>query len=355
MVGGAILVWAVRTVPGCQRFATIGALLPKPLSWQKVQPVNIGRASVQTGGRRVSPLGKVGHAKCLKEQKNHMAIAGSNRFPFLSLRFFAIAAALFLVAACATAPDRSDTEAYAEYQETNDPLEPMNRGVFQVNRALDAWFLKPFAILYREFLPPPFQRGIHNFLNNLRTPVVLANDLLQGEMGRAGTTLARFMINTTLGVGGLDDPATELGWEDHDEDFGQTLAVWGLPEGPYLMLPVIGPSNPRDGVGLVVDNFVLDPIAWWIRADNDDRAWIGYTRAGVTAVDRRARIYGELEELEKTSLDLYASIRSLYRQHRNNEINQGKETPDALGPSLDELPAMPDIPGLPDEETPNPQ
>ena len=156
-----------------------------------MQPVNIGRASVQTGGRRVSPLGKVGHAKCLKEQKNHMAIAGSNRFPFLSLRFFAIAAALFLAAACATAPDRSDTEAYAEYQETNDPLEPMNRGIFQVNRALDTWFLKPLAILYREFLPPPFQRGIHNFLNNLRTPVVLANDLLQGEMGRAGTTLAR--------------------------------------------------------------------------------------------------------------------------------------------------------------------
>ena len=121
------------------------------------------------------------------------------------------------------------------------------------------------------------------------------------------------------------------------------------------MLPVIGPSSPRDGVGLVVDNFLLDPIAWWIRADNDSRAWIGYTRTGVTAVDKRARIYEELEELEKTSLDLYASIRSLYRQHRRSEINQGKEFIDTLGPSLDDLPAMPDIPEIPEEDAPKPQ
>ena len=291
----------------------------------------------------------------MKEQKNHMAMKGSNRFHFLPLRFFAIVAVILLSAGCATPPDRSDTEAYAEYQEINDPLEPMNRGFFQLNRALDAWFLKPLAIMYREFLPPPFQRGIHNFLNNLHTPVVLANDLLQGEMGRAGTTFSRFLVNTTLGVGGLGDPATELGWQDHDEDFGQTLAVWGLPEGPYLMLPVLGPSNPRDGVGLAVDTFVLDPVAWWVRADNSDRAWIGYTRAGVTGIDKRARIYEELEELEKTSLDLYASIRSLYRQHRNSEINQGKESADTLGPSLDELPAMPDIPEIPNEDASKPQ
>jgi phospholipid-binding lipoprotein MlaA len=110
------------------------------------------------------------------------------------------------------------------------------------------------------------------------------------------------------------------------------------------MLPVLGPSNPRDGVGLAVDSFLIDPFAWWVRADNSDRAWIGYTRAGVTAVDRRARIYEELEELEKTSLDLYASIRSLYRQHRQSEINQGRESADTLGPSLDELPDIPEIP-----------
>ena len=284
-----------------------------------------------------------------------MAIKGSNGLQFLRCRSFAIFAAIVFVAGCATAPDRSDTEAYAEYQEINDPLEPMNRGFFQLNRALDTWFLKPLAIMYREFLPPPFQRGIHNFLNNLRTPVVLANDLLQGEMDRAGTTFARFLVNTTLGVGGLGDPATELGWEDHDEDFGQTLAVWGIPEGPYLMLPVIGPSNPRDGVGLAVDTFVLDPVAWWVRADNSDRAWIGYTRAAITGVDKRARIYEELEELEKTSLDLYASIRSLYRQHRRSEINQGKESADTLGPSLDELPAMPNIPEIPNEDVPKSQ
>jgi phospholipid-binding lipoprotein MlaA len=281
-----------------------------------------------------------------------MATTGVNWFHFLALRFFAIFAVILLAAGCATPPDRSDTEAYAEYQEVNDPLEPMNRGIFQLNRALDTWFLKPLAIMYREFLPPPFQRGIHNFLNNFRTPVVLANDLLQGEMDRAGTTVARFLINTTLGVGGLSDPASELGWQDHDEDFGQTLAVWGLPEGPYLMLPVLGPSNPRDGAGLAVDTFVLDPFAWWIRADDSDRAWIGYTRAGVTAVSRRARIYQELDELEKTSLDFYASIRSLYRQHRNSEINQGKKPADTLVPTFDNLPAMPNFPDIPDENSP---
>lgn len=278
----------------------------------------------------------------------------SKRLRFVPLRFFAIIAVIFLVAGCATAPDRSDTEAYAEYLEINDPLEPMNRGIFQLNRALDTWFLRPLAIMYREFLPPPFQRGIHNFFNNLRTPVVLANDLLQGEMERAGTTVARFLINTTLGVGGLDDPATELGWVDHDEDFGQTLAVWGVPGGPYLMLPILGPSNPRDGVGRVVDSFILDPVSWWVRSDTD-RAWIGYTRAGLTAVDKRARIYEEFEELEKSSLDLYASIRSLYRQHRNSEINQGRESADTLGPSLDEFPTMPDLPEIPDENTTEPR
>jgi phospholipid-binding lipoprotein MlaA len=291
----------------------------------------------------------------LKEQKNHMAMKGSNRFHFLPLRLFAIIAVISLAAGCATPPNPSDTEAYAEYREINDPLEPMNRGIFQLNRALDTWFLKPLAIMYREFLPPPFQRGIHNFLNNLRTPIVLANDLFQGEMDRAGTTIARFLINTTLGVGGLSDPATELGWEDHDEDFGQTLAVWGLPEGPYLMLPLLGPSSPRDGVGLAVDSFLIDPIGLLGTLGNDGLRPYALTRAVLTGIDKRARIYEEFEELEKTSLDLYASIRSLYRQHRNSEINQGKKPADALGTTFDNLPAMPNIPEIPDEDSPKPQ
>ncbi|MGF1641415.1 MAG: VacJ family lipoprotein, partial [Rhodospirillales bacterium] len=263
---------------------------------------------------------------------------GSRGLPFRPLQGLALAAMIVLATGCASVPDRSDTEAYAEFREVNDPLEPLNRGIFEANRALDVMFLRPAAIMFREFLPPPFQRGIHNFLSNLRTPVVLANDLLQGEMERAGATIARFLINTTLGVGGLDDPASDLGWQNHDEDFGQTLAVWGLPEGPFLMLPIIGPSNPRDAVGLLVDSLLIDPIAWWIRADTDSRTWIGYTRAGVTAVGARARLYEELDELEKTSLDLYASIRSLYRQHRRTEIHQGRIAPDSLDPLLYDLP-----------------
>lgn len=267
-----------------------------------------------------------------------MVTMGSRGLPFRPLQGLALAAMIVLATGCASVPDRSDTEAYAEFREVNDPLEPLNRGIFEANRALDVMFLRPAAIMFREFLPPPFQRGIHNFLSNLRTPVVLANDLLQGEMERAGATIARFLINTTLGVGGLDDPASDLGWQNHDEDFGQTLAVWGLPEGPFLMLPIIGPSNPRDAVGLLVDSLLIDPIAWWIRADTDSRTWIGYTRAGVTAVGARARLYEELDELEKTSLDLYASIRSLYRQHRRTEIHQGRIAPDSLDPLLYDLP-----------------
>ncbi len=196
-----------------------------------------------------------------------MAMKGSNRFHFLPLRFFAIVAVILSQQAARRRQTDRTPRLMPNTRKSTIPSEPMNRGFFQLNRALDAWFLKPLAIMYREFSPPPFQRGIHNFLNNLHTPVVLANDLLQGEMGRAGTTFSRFLVNTTLGVGGLGDPATELGWQDHSEDFGQTLAVWGLPEGPYLMLPVLGPSNPRDGVALAVDTFVLDPVAWWVRAE----------------------------------------------------------------------------------------
>jgi phospholipid-binding lipoprotein MlaA len=163
------------------------------------------------------------------------------------------------------------------------------------------------------------------------------------------------LINTTLGVGGLSDPATELGWADHDEDFGQTLAVWGLPEGPYLMLPLLGPSSPRDGVGLAVDSFLIDPLGLLGTLGNDGLRPYALTRAAVTGIDKRARIYEEFEELEKTSLDLYASIRSLYRQHRNSEINQGKKPTDALGTTFDNSPAMPDIPEIPDEDFPKPQ
>jgi phospholipid-binding lipoprotein MlaA len=225
------------------------------------------------------------------------------------------------LAGCASAPS-DDTEARAEFEKLNDPIEPTNRAIFEFNLGLDKVVIKPVTGAYRAIAPQPVRDGVHNFLQNLRAPIIFANDLLQGAPGRAGTTLARAVINSTLGVLGFGDPAAALGFEQHDEDFGQTLAVWGVGEGPYVMLPLFGPSNPRDVVGKVVD-FFLDPINWW--ASNADNDWIPITRAVVTGIDARDQLWDVLEDLERTSIDFYAAIRSLYRQRRGDEIRNGAD------------------------------
>ena len=249
-----------------------------------------------------------------------------------------LAAFLFLTGGCATMPDPSDPEALAEYNKVNDPAEPTNRAIFEVNRGLDTAILKPIAQLYRDATPQFFQDRINDALNNLRSPVIFFNDLLQGELDRAITTAVRFMINSTVGLLGLNDIATDLGIEGHDEDFGQTLAVWGLPEGPYVVLPLFGPSNPRDTIGIVVD-FLVDPFNIW--ADNTDRNYTILARSGTRAVDLRATHMEALDSVEKTSLDFYASIRSLYRQRRANEIRNGQPSANMPAPGLSQ--ALPGI------------
>ena len=254
------------------------------------------------------------------------------------IRLVAVLLAAFLFAGCATMPDPSDKEAVAEFKEINDPGEPAMRAIFEVNRVLDKMLLRPAAEFYKGFVPPALQRGVHNFLNNLRTPIVLLNDVLQGKMERAGTTLARFFVNSTVGVLGFSDQAAEMGMDYHNEDFGQTLAVWGADEGPYLMLPIFGPSNPRDAVGLAVD-FLVDPINMWAR--NTDRDGVVWARSGMRAVDERARNYDVIEDLEKSSLDFYATVRSLYRQRRKDEINDGKTSANMPAPGLGETTPVP--------------
>ncbi len=264
---------------------------------------------------------------------------------FRVTRLARIMAAVLLLAAgtmfsgCATAPDASNADALAEYRQINDPMEPMNRAIFAFNRAIDAAILKPLATLYREFTPKVVQEAIGNILANLRAPVVFANDVLQGEGKRAGNTLARFAVNSTLGLGGTMDVASAMGVPAHAEDFGQTLAVWGAPEGPYLMLPLFGPSNPRDAVGLVAD-FFTDPINWY--AINTGQEFITYSRTGTTGVDARARHMKELDDLERTSLDYYAAIRSLYRQRRADEIKNGRGSSNTPTPGLSGRPAPAD-------------
>lgn len=227
---------------------------------------------------------------------------------------------LVLLAGCATPPS-NDPEALEAFKEANDPLEPMNRYFFEVNQFLDEVLLKPFAGWYHLALPDPAEDGVRNFLRNLKSPVILANDLFQGEWSRAGTTVARFFINSTIGVGGFVDVASMMDMNYHEEDFGQTLAVYGAGEGPYLHLPIIGSGNPRDYSGRVVD-YALDPLTWVGYAYNVSE--INTARTALETLDTRARNLEAIDELKKGSVDFYATVRSLYRQHRNDLIRNGE-------------------------------
>jgi phospholipid-binding lipoprotein MlaA len=228
------------------------------------------------------------------------------------------------LSACATVPPESDPEALAEYHRINDPLEPLNRATHSFNMAIDAVILKPIAQVYRFILPQPIRQMITNFLDNLQSPLILANDLLQGEFERGGTTIARFVTNTTVGVGGLFDPASEWGMEKHKEDFGETLAVWGVGEGFYLVLPFFGPSNPRDLTGLVAE-FFADPVDLYL--DHEDERELRIARTSLEVIDFRERNLDTLEELERNTDDLYAAMRSAYRQNRAFRISNGRTTP----------------------------
>ncbi|HSV28950.1 MAG TPA: VacJ family lipoprotein, partial [Candidatus Omnitrophota bacterium] len=190
--------------------------------------------------------------------------------------------------------------------------------------------LKPLAQGYRAAVPQFGRDRVRDFLNNLRAPIVFANDVLQGETDRAVQTMMRFAFNTGFGIGGLFDLAAEGGIPFHDEDFGQTFAVWGLPEGPYIVLPILGPSNVRDTGGMVTE-WVADPVNLYLH--NTDRDWAIWTRTGLAGIDKRERLLDPLEEIERTSLDYYSSLRSLYRQRRDAEIKNQKIDKPAPGVS----------------------
>lgn len=199
-----------------------------------------------------------------------------------------------------------------------DPLEPMNRFIFGFNSYLNDFLLSPLAHGYNSVVPEVVRDSFSSFLGNLSSPVVLANDLMQLEFGRAYRTFERMLVNSTIGIFGLWDAAGWMGLEAHDEDFGQTLGAYGVGEGIYLVLPIFGPSNPRDAIGKFgVDPF-LDPVGLWLKnTDQDD--WY-YARAGAEGFTGYAEIVDQLDTLEETSMDFYAAVRSFYRQKREAEI-----------------------------------
>lgn len=207
-----------------------------------------------------------------------------------------------------------------------DPLEPFNRKMFGFNDGLQRHLMQPTARGYRAALPEPARDGVRNFMRNLRTPVILANDLLQLELRRAGDTLGRFVVNSTMGVGGVYDVGERFGMDWHDEDFGQTLAVWGMPQGPYLVLPFLGSMSPRAGVGMAADSY-LSPWSLWL--DRITR----FALSAVDTVDSYSRVMDPLEELRETSVDFYGAVRSLYLQRREEEIRNGRDDQ----PGSDEL------------------
>ncbi len=224
---------------------------------------------------------------------------------------------LFGVAGCATPPPASQPAALAAYRANNDPIEPTNRVFFAVNTGIDRVFFRPLAIVYRQ-VPEVIRNPIHNVLDNLAGPVIFANDVMETKSRRAGDTFMRFLINTTAGVGGLFDVASDWGYPAHSADFGVTLALWGLPNGPFLFLPVLGPSSPRDAAGFAAD-VVIDPYFWPPNGGGFNAFRL--TRTGLSAVDARERVLDGTDQINKTALDPYATYRSLYQQHRQSQID----------------------------------
>jgi phospholipid-binding lipoprotein MlaA len=237
--------------------------------------------------------------------------------------------ATLALGACATAP--TEPAARAEFEKTNDPLEPMNREIFDFNLFVDRIALKPIAQGYVFIVPEGGRNSLRHFLDNLGEPIIFANNLLQGEFKRAHDTLARFLMNSTFGVGGIMDLATRAGLEKQSGDFGQTLYSWGVDDGPYLVLPILGPSNPRDAVGYGVDAYA-DP--WGHLASNYHRWYLSLVRGAVDGIDLRARNLDTFDELQRNAIDFYAELRSLFRQHRAVELRHGESAPI---PDLDTL------------------
>ena len=200
--------------------------------------------------------------------------------------------------------------------EINDPVEPMNRIIFAFNETVDLVLLRPIAIGYKFIMPEPVIHAVRRFFLNLDSPVIFANDLLQGDFADAGVTIGRFGLNSTIGVLGLFDPAASFGWERHHADFGQTLYSYGVGAGPYLVLPLLGPASSRGGAGKVVD-ILFQPMTYLLSTGQN------LAVATTRAVVRREELMAPLDQLRENSVDYYTGLKAAYWQSRQVELNKG--------------------------------
>lgn len=231
-------------------------------------------------------------------------------------------ARLLAAAPAQTASDAGsdETDDLPTSRSSNDPLEPFNRGITRFNDVVDTWIARPIARTYDRFTPDVVRMIVRNVLSNLLDPYIALNNFLQGKPSAGFSDLGRFVINSTFGFFGFGDPASEMGLVKHREDFGQTLGVWGVPTGPYLVLPIFGPSNLRDGVGFGVD-------VWAALVNRFDNVPIRNTLGGTQVVENRAQLL-PVDRLLDDALDRYLLIRDGYLQRRRNLVFDGNPPDD---------------------------
>ncbi|MCC7305039.1 MAG: VacJ family lipoprotein [Alphaproteobacteria bacterium] len=215
----------------------------------------------------------------------------------------------------------------------SDPFEGFNRRSFAFNDAISDNVIHPVLKGYRAVVPKPAREGLRNFLRNLRSPMTIANQVLQGDVEGASGAFIRAAVNTVFGFGGVFDIADKAGLPYEQEDFGQTLAVWGVGNGPYVVVPLLGPSSVRDYAGYFVDSYA-DPLRWYLY--NTDREGVYYAKLGVEYLDLRESLMDVLEDLEKSSIDYYAAVRSTYYQRREALIRDEAATAAEALPDFDE-------------------
>lgn len=217
---------------------------------------------------------------------------------------------LLLLSGCASVPGPPDER---------DPFESYNRAIYSFNSDFDTYFMRPIAVGYRDYIPQPVQTGVTNFFSNLQDVIVLANDIMQFKFAQATSDFSRLAWNSTAGLLGFIDVATHMDLPKHNEDFGQTLATWGVPNGPYFVLPIIGPSTIRDSAALPVDIYIHPTFHGIITDDT-----VNFGALGLRFVDLRKNLLPATDIVEKVAIDPYSFVRDAYFQSRINLIYDGR-------------------------------